>query len=111
MGRNRKSKTKTTRLQDLPDDDDVSPEIESEGLQVLTNILDVKSNDPQEYKRFRYILYATAIFILLSLPVTDRLIEISTPIANSWLILLGIKTVVFFFLFYILVYAGTDSDE
>lgn len=106
MGK-RGRKPKTTLIEDIPDLQE-DPVIESEGLQVLTNILDIKSKDPIEYKKFRYVLFATAIFTILSLPFTDRLIELSVPNAGSWLILLGIKVVLYFILFYILFYSSED---
>ncbi len=43
----KKKAEKTTKISDLPDVE-TDPEIESESLQVLTNILEI-SNDPVEY--------------------------------------------------------------
>ena len=48
------------------------------------------------------VLYSTGIFLLLSIPITDTLIKTGFPLADSWLILLGIKTVVFFLLVYLI---------
>ena len=91
-----------TKLSDIPDDSD--EEIDSKELAVLNSILKVKKKNPQASDTLKYVLYATAIFLFLSLPFTDRVIELALPIANSWLILIGMKTIVFFILFYIVVY-------
>ncbi len=94
------------KIDDLPESD---TEIDSRELQVLNTILNVKSEDPQEYSRLRFVFYATAIFFLLSLPFTDRIIELATPSATSWLILLAIKVIIFFMLYYIVVYSALSE--
>jgi len=90
------------KIDELPDSD---TEIDSNELQILNKILNVKTEDPQEYSRLRFVFYATAIFLLLSLPFTDRIIELASSSASSWLILIAIKCVIFFILFYIVVYS------
>lgn len=90
------------KLEDIDESDD--EDIDSNELAVLNNILNVKQKAPKEYSTLKYVLYATAIFFLLSLPFLDRVFELAVPLANSWLILIGLKTIVFFILFYIVFY-------
>lgn len=92
------------KLEDIEDDDSDNEEIDSKELAVLNNILNVKQKSPKEYSTLKYVLYATAIFFLLSLPFLDRVFELAVPLANSWLILLGLKTIIFFIVFYIVFY-------
>ena len=91
-----------TKLADLPDDSD--DDIDSKELAVLNSILNVKKTSPEEYNSLKYVMIATCIFMVLSLPFTDRILELALPMANSWLILVGLKTVVFFIAFYIAFY-------
>jgi len=93
-----------TKLEDLPDDSDSEEEIDSKELAVLNSILNVKKKNPEEYNNLKYVMFATFIFLLLSLPFTDRILELALPIANSWLILVGLKTVLFFIIYYIVFY-------
>lgn len=103
----KKKKASDIKLEDISDSD---TEIDSSSMQTLNNILNVKSKSPETYSTLKYVLYATAIFVILSLPFTDRLLELSVPLASSWLILLGLKTVIFFILYYILFYANMKND-
>ena len=91
-----------TKLQDLPDDSE--DEIDSKELAVLNSILNVKKKSPEEYNSLKYVMFATAVFLVLSLPFTDRILELALPMANSWLILVGLKTIIFFLLYYIIFY-------
>ena len=100
MGR----KERGTKLQDLPDDSDT--DIESHELAVLNGILNIKKNSPEEYNTLKYVLFATFIFFIMSLPFTDRILELALPIANSWLILVGLKTVIFFIVYYVVFYVN-----
>ena len=99
MGK-KKSSSKIVDLPEDSDDEDVNPA----DLEVLNGILDVKNKSPQEYNNtWKYVFYATALFAALSLPFTDRILELAVPGAGSWLILWGIKIVAFFLLFYVAV--------
>ena len=100
-------KDRGTKLADLPDDSD--DEIDSQELAVLNSILNVKKTSPEEYNSLKYIMFATGIFFVLSLPFTDRILELALPIANSWLILVGLKTIVFFVTFYIVFYMNKQK--
>ena len=100
-------KDRGTKLADLPDDSD--DEIDSQELAVLNSILNVKKTSPEEYNSLKYIMFATGIFFVLSLPFTDRILELALPIANSWLILVGLKTIVFFIAFYIVFYMNKQK--
>jgi len=95
---------KSKKLKDLPVDSDSEDETndETSGLDVLNNVLGMKDKNPSEYNSIKHVLYATAIFFVLSLPFFDRIIELVLPITSSWLILLAVKTVVFFIGFYLL---------
>ena len=94
------------KLEELPDSD---TDIDSRELEILNTILNIKTDNPEEYSKLRFVFYATAIFVLLSLPFTDRIIELSTPSATSWLILLIIKSIIFFMLYYIVVYSTLNE--
>jgi hypothetical protein len=107
MKKTRGKKERGIKLQDLSDDSDA--EIDSEELAVLNSILSVKKNSPQEYNTLKYVMYATGIFMVMSLPFIDRILELAMPMANSWLILLGLKTVIFFIFFYIVFYINRSS--
>ena len=100
-------KDRGTKLQDISDDSDA--EIDSEELAVLNSILSIKKNSPQEYNTLKYVMYATGIFMIMSLPFVDRILELAMPMANSWLILVGLKTVIFFILFYIVFYINKST--
>ena len=102
MGRKKKD---SINIEDLPDSDS---DIDSRELAVLNGILNI-NKDNTEYSRLQLTMYATMIFALLSLPFTDRIIELAAPIASSWLILVGIKIVIFFMLFYIIVYSIREN--
>jgi hypothetical protein len=95
-------KSQSTKLAELPDESDI--EVDSKELSILNNILNVNKKSPQEYQTLKFVLYATGIFALLSLPFTDRILELAVPMTNSWLILVGLKTVLFFVFFYIVFY-------
>lgn len=96
-------KSSNVNIDDLPDDSEV--EIDSYELNVLNNILKIKSKSPETYERLKYVLSATIVFMLLSLPFTDRILELAIPMATqSWLILLGIKSAVFFAVYFCLFY-------
>ena len=98
MGR-KKSKTNGTKIDDLPDDSDNVAD--SSELEMMKHILET-TKDPHVFDEFKSVFYATALFFLLGMPMTDRVLELALPITESWLILLAIKTVVFFVIFYIL---------
>ena len=97
----------STKLADMSDDSD--EEIDSKELSTLNTILNVKKKSPEEYDTLRYVMYASGIFLLLSLPFTDRILELSLPMANSWLILVGLKTIIFFIVFYIIFYMNKQK--
>ena len=92
-----------TKLEDLPEDSDTE-DIDSKELEVLNSILNVKKKNPEEYNKLKYVLFATVLFLLLSLPFTDRILELALPMANSWLILVGLKSIIFFIAYYIVFY-------
>ena len=92
----------STKLNDL----DTSEDIEPSDIAVLNSILDVKNRNSSQYETLKYVMFATALFVILSLPFTDRLIELAFPMASSWLILVGMKAVLFFIIYYIIYYAN-----
>lgn len=96
-----------TKLADLPDDSD--DEIDSKELAVLNSILNVNKKSPDEYNSLKYVMFATGIFLILSLPFTDRILELALPMANSWLILVGLKTIIFFIVYYIVFYMNKQK--
>ncbi len=95
-------KDQGTKLADIPDDSDA--DIDSSELAVLNSILNVKKHSPEEYNSLKYVMFATALFLVMSLPFTDRVLELALPMANSWLILVGLKTIIFFVAYYIIFY-------
>jgi hypothetical protein len=97
-------KPQSTRLEDLPDSDD---QADMNELEMLTSILDVNETNPHEYNRLKFVFFATAVFVFLSLPFTERVIELAAPMTStSWLVLLVVKTMIFFILYYIIVYSN-----
>lgn len=97
-------KPSSTKIEDLPDTDEPADINE---LEVLSSILDVPETNPQEYNRLRFVFFATFIFAFLSLPFTERVIELAAPMTStSWLVLLVVKVMVFFILYYIVVYSS-----
>jgi len=105
MGKKKKTDTK---LIDISEDEEES--IESRELALLHNILNTKTTNPKEYASFKHVLYATAIFTVLSLPFTDRLIELALPLTKSWLFLVGIKTIIFFVTFCTIYYFTRNNS-
>jgi ABC-type uncharacterized transport system YnjBCD permease subunit len=101
MGKKTK-KNSGTKLEELPSDSDI--EVDSKELALLNSILNVSEKAPQEYNTLKYVLYASALFLLLSLPFTDRILELALPITQSWLILVACKTIFFFIIYYIIFY-------
>jgi hypothetical protein len=97
-----KAKPSNVLIEDLPASDETA---DTNELEILSSILDVHETDPQEYNRLKFVFYATAIFIFLSLPFVDKVVEMVTPLASSWLVLLVLKTIVFFILYYIVSYS------
>jgi len=92
-----------TKLIDLPETDDDDTISNSKELSFLTNILNMKKKNPTAYhKTFKYVIFATIIFIALSNPLMDKVIKIAMPFTESWLFLLIIKTVLFFLIYYII---------
>lgn len=95
-------RSNSTKLNDI----DTSEDIEPTDLAVLNSILDIKNRNSSQYETLKYVMFATALFAILSLPFTDRIIELAFPLATSWLILVGMKSVLFFILFYIIYYSN-----
>jgi len=106
MGKKNAQKQEGTKLADLPepDSDDESSEIDSKELAVLNNILSTNKKSPAEYNTLKFVLFASAIFMVLSVPFTDRVLELALPMCQSWLILVGLKTMIFFIVYYIVFY-------
>ena len=92
-------KNHSIRLDDIPDTSD--EEIEPKELAVLNSILVMKKNAPEKWEKLKHVVYATMIFAVLSLPFTDRVFELAIPMASSWLILWGLKIMVFFAFLYL----------
>ena len=95
-------------LSELPDSDDTDADISAPAdpqpakeLSILNNILQVDSKSPREYARLKYTLFAAMLFMVLTLPFTDRILNLAVPMTNSWLMLVGIKTIAFFVLLYL----------
>jgi hypothetical protein len=95
-----KKNVEATKLSDIDTDDSEN----SDETNILASILNTKRTNPKEYSTLKFVMFATAIFAVLSLPFTDKLLELSLPLAQSWLVLLGLKSVIFFLLFYVVFY-------
>jgi hypothetical protein len=100
---------KSININDISVDD--AARADPKDLELLNEILTLQELDPVEYNYIKYVLIATCVFFILSLPVTDTIVSLAFPPANSWLILLLLKTVTFFILFYILYYLTRSADE
>jgi glucan phosphoethanolaminetransferase (alkaline phosphatase superfamily) len=97
----------SVKLDDLPLESD--DEAQASDLEVLNTILTTNKKNPQEYATLKFVLYATMIFALFSMPITDRVLQLAVPMANSWLVLLGLKTIVFFVIYYIIFYVNKQK--
>ena len=99
---------KGMKIKDLPEEEDVETDPDDKEVAILNDILTINEEDkPQEYLTVKIVLFATFLFVLLILPFTDKLLELAAPQTHSWLILIAIKTTVFFFLFYTFMYFMT----
>lgn len=94
------------KLRDVPakssGDDDDDESIESSEVAIMNEIFKTDARS-SKYNIMRYVFYATGLFILLGLPFTDRIIELAFPMAQSWLVLLGAKSIAFFIAFYVII--------
>jgi uncharacterized membrane protein len=101
---------KSIKLSDIPDtiqdDNDVNPQEMSVMNEIFRHEKKATKNSV-----ITYTLYATALFIVLSTPFTDRIIELAFPMTCSWLILLGAKAVVFFLMYYLILTSVGDSKK
>ena len=63
---------KSTKLSDIPDESsDDEPEMYDN--HILDSLINCKNNNPEEYENFiKYIIYATILFCILSLPFIDK---------------------------------------
>lgn len=94
------------KLSALPEassgDDSDADEIDSQEIAVMNEVFKTDARSSKN-NSMRYIFYATGLFILLSLPFTDRIIELAFPMAQSWLVLVGAKSIAFFLAYYVIV--------
>lgn len=104
----KKKTSASVRLEDISDDEnDYQNEnegggVDSQELSILNEIFKTNTKSPKYTGSLKYVFYASTLFLILSLPFTDRIIELAFPLSNSWLILVSVKTIAFFIAFYIL---------
>jgi hypothetical protein len=105
------SKSGGLKLSEIPDskDDSDAEDIDSQEVAIMNEIFKTDARS-SKYNTMRYIFYATALFIILSIPFTDRIIELAFPMAQSWLVLVGAKSIAFFLAYYVIV-ASTLSAK
>lgn len=90
------------KLKDLPTDEEgnASPK----EAQILNTLFKKKEEVGSEmYSEFKEVAVASLIFAILSLPFVGGLIQSVCPSAGNMFVLLIVKTIVFFILYYIVV--------
>ena len=108
MGRKKKN-TETKENISLDELDNISDEeseidIDNNQLNALQQILQVSEKNPTEWNRLKFVFYATILFAILSLPFIDKIYQLIFSNSSSWLILISMKIITFFVLYYIIVY-------
>lgn len=83
-------------LDSLPTDEAQSAPKE---LQIIQKYFDTTDTSSRSYQRVKFVGFATLIFLLVSNPIFDKILEI-LPNMNSSLIRFGVKTILFFVLVY-----------
>jgi uncharacterized membrane protein len=114
-------KTAAVSIENISDDSaaeysdaEEAAERQSQQQQELSILNDIFKTNPKSAKyngTLKYVFYAAALFLVLSLPFTDRVIELAFPLSTSWLILVIAKTVAFFIAFYILMSSSSTSSR
>lgn len=56
----------------------------------------------QKDKSFMFMIYISGVYFVLNLPWVDTLIQSAFPMTESWLILGGVKTIVFFMIIFVI---------
>lgn len=106
MPRRVKKDKDVIRIDEMSDDSD--SESDTIRMEDARGVAVVNALYPQTMKNSRRhsgiskttIIYSTGVFILLCNPLTEKLITTAFPIGQSWLVLLVIRTVLFFILMY-----------
>lgn len=123
MARRKSRKSSSVPIETISDDDsdggsgsdaENPVERESRQQQELSILNDIFKTDPKSVKysgSLKYVFYAAALFFVLSLPFTDRVIELAFPLSTSWLILVITKTIAFFIAYYILMTTTTSGRK
>jgi hypothetical protein len=106
----RRGKKEIIRLDELSEDSDDSEDSKENGsirMEDARGVAVVNALYPQRMKKNqsntlsnKHIVYATGIFVLMTNPLTDKLITSAFPLSQSWLVLLIVKTVLFFLFMY-----------
>lgn len=111
MGRKKKTEPKEhislDELDNISDEEsevDADTNIDNNQLNALQQILKVSENNPSEWNRLKFVFYATILFAILSLPFIDKIYQLIFSNSSSWLILIAMKIITFFVLYYIIVY-------
>jgi len=97
------------QLKDLPEDsDDDSEEVmnisDAKDYAMVNALYSNKIKKKQQKTFMNLVMYATLLFLGLSIPFMDKIIETAFPISDSWLVLLVLKTGFFFVGMYMIVY-------
>lgn len=119
MARKKSQKSSSVSIESISDASDNSDaenytERQSQQQQELSILNDIFKTDPKSAKyngSLKYVFYAAALFLVLSLPFTDRVIELAFPLSTSWLILVIAKTVAFFIAYYIIMTSASTSGK
>lgn len=108
MGRKKKipEQKENISLDELEEASDEESEIDVDNnqLNALQEILKVSEKNPSEWNRLKFVFFATILFGILSLPVIDKIYQLIFSNSSSWLILISMKIITFFVLYYIIVY-------
>lgn len=121
MGRRKTKKPSASiSLESISDDSDISSDtddynerksIQQQELSILNDIFKTDTKSAKYNGVLKYVLYASVLFLVLSLPFTDRIIELAFPLSASWLILVSVKTIAFFIAFYILMSTSSKNSR
>jgi len=87
----------------LPRDD--TARATPEELQIVDSLFKNQTTRNAIYEELRPIVYAGICFALLSLPFTDMIIQSVLPIAQSKIVRIAIKTILFMFALYTIMLA------
>lgn len=89
-------------LDDLPVDNKMNDARELDALKTYYKLDQPSSGSKRSLAEFKEVVFATLLFILMSLPLTDKIINL-IPFTDSTYAFYGIKAFLFFCILYIII--------